>query len=57
MTPIRSWFDILRYLGAGLTTNGAIHRMDEVGVMEIERRGCVDRVYDVVNQFMGGTAE
>ena len=29
----------------------------EVSVMEMERRGCVDRLYDVVNHFMGGTAE
>jgi len=34
--------------------DGATHSSVEVFVMEMERRGCVDRFYDVVNHFMGG---
>ena len=37
--------------------DGAIRSSVEVSVMEMERRGCVDRLYDVVNHFMGGAAE
>ena len=36
---------------------GATRSSAEVSVMEMERRGCVDRLYDVVNHFMGGAAE
>ena len=38
--------------GGGLTRSS-----DEVSVMEMERRGRVDRLYDGVNHFIGGTAE
>ena len=34
--------------------DGATHSSGEGFVMEMERRGCVDRLYDVVNHFMGG---
>jgi hypothetical protein len=37
--------------------DGATRSSVEVSVMEMERRGCVDRLYDVVNHFMGGAAE
>ena len=37
--------------------DGATRSSVEIFVMEMERRGCVDRLYDVVNHFMGGTAE
>ena len=33
---------------------GATCISDEVSVMEAERRGCIDRRYDVVNHMMGG---
>jgi RNA-directed DNA polymerase len=34
---------------------GATRSSDEVSVMEMERRGCIDRLYEVVNQRLGGT--
>ena len=34
--------------------DGATRSSDEVSVMEMERRGCVDRLYNMVNHFMGG---
>jgi RNA-directed DNA polymerase len=34
---------------------GATRSSDEVSVMEMERRGCIDRLYRVVNQRLGGT--
>jgi len=37
--------------------DGATRSSVEVSVIEMERRGCVDRLYDVVNHFMGGAAE
>ena len=37
--------------------DGATRSSVEVSVMEMERRGCVDRLYDGVNHFMGGAAE
>ena len=37
--------------------DGATRSSVEVSVMEMERRGCVDLLYDVVNHFMGGAAE
>ena len=37
--------------------DGATRSSVEVSVMEMERRGCVDQLYDVVNHFMGGAAE
>ena len=37
--------------------DGATRSSVEVFVMEMERRGCVDRPYDVGNHFMGGAAE
>ena len=36
---------------------GATRSSDEVSVMEMERRGCVDRLYNLVNHFMGGAVE
>ncbi len=33
---------------------GATRSSDEVSVMGMERRGCIDQLYDVVNQQMGG---
>ena len=37
--------------------DGATRSSAEVSVMEMERRGCVDQLYDVVNHFMGGAVE
>ena len=37
--------------------DGATRSSGEGFVMKMERRGCVDRLYDVVNHFMGGAAE
>jgi RNA-directed DNA polymerase len=34
--------------------DGATRSSVGVFVMEMERRGCIDRLYDVVNHFMGG---
>ena len=36
---------------------GATRISDEVSVMETERRGCIDRLYNVVNHIMGGAIE
>jgi len=36
---------------------GATRISDEVSVMEVERRGCIDWLYNVVNQKMGGAIE
>ena len=36
---------------------GATHSSDEVSVMEVERRGCIDQLYNVVNHIMGGAIE
>jgi hypothetical protein len=36
---------------------GATCISDEISVMEMERRGCIDRLYDVGNHIMGGTIE
>jgi hypothetical protein len=36
---------------------GATRSSVEVFVMKMERRGCVDRLYNLVNHFMGGAAE
>ena len=36
---------------------GATRSSVEVSVMEMERRGCVDLLYEVANHFMGGAAE
>ena len=36
---------------------GATRSSDEVSVMEVERRGCIDRLYNWVNHFMGGAVE
>jgi RNA-directed DNA polymerase len=33
---------------------GATRSSDEVSVMGMERRGCIDQLYDLVNQQMGG---
>ena len=33
---------------------GATSSSDEVYVMGMERRGCIDKLYDLVNQQMGG---
>ena len=33
---------------------GATRSSDEVSVMEMEQRGCIDQLYDLVNQQMGG---
>ena len=37
--------------------DGATRSSVEVSVMEVERRGRVDRLYDVVNHDMGGAVE
>jgi len=37
--------------------DGTTRSCVEVFVMEMERRGCVDLLYEVVNHFMGGAAE
>ena len=34
---------------------GATRSSEEVSVMEVERRGCIDRLYGMVNQSLGGT--
>lgn len=34
---------------------GATRSSVEASVMEVERRGCVDQLYDLVNQKTGGT--
>jgi len=36
---------------------GATRSSDEVSVMGMERRGCIDRLYNVVNHIMGGAVE
>ena len=36
---------------------GATRSSLEVSVMEMEQRGCIDRLYDVVNHCMGGAVE
>ena len=36
---------------------GATRSSDEVSVMEMERRGCIDWLYNVVNHIMGGAIE
>jgi hypothetical protein len=36
---------------------GATRSSLEVSVMEMERRGCIDRLYKVVNHSMGGAVE
>ena len=36
---------------------GATRSSDEVSVMEVERRGCINQLYNVVNQRMGGAIE
>jgi hypothetical protein len=36
---------------------GATRSSDAVSVMEVERRGCIDQLYNVVNQRMGGAIE
>jgi hypothetical protein len=37
---------------------GATRSSEEVSVMGAERRGCVDRLYDLVNRFfVGGAVE
>jgi RNA-directed DNA polymerase len=36
---------------------GATRISDEVSVMEVERRGCIDQLYNVVNHRMGGAIE
>jgi len=33
---------------------GATRSSEEVFVMGMERRGCIDQLYDLVNQQMGG---
>jgi hypothetical protein len=33
---------------------GAIRSSDEISVMEMERRDCIDQLYDLVNQIVGG---
>jgi RNA-directed DNA polymerase len=33
---------------------GAARSSDEVSVIEAERRGCIDRLYEVGNQELGG---
>ena len=37
--------------------DGATRSSVEVSVMEMERRGCIDRLYNGVNHFMGGAVE
>ena len=34
---------------------GATRSSEETSVMGVERRGCIDQLYDLVNQHMGGT--
>ena len=36
---------------------GATCISEEVSVMEVERRGCIDQRYNVVNHIMGGAIE
>jgi hypothetical protein len=36
---------------------GATCISDKVSVMEVERRGCIDQLYNVVNHIMGGAIE
>jgi RNA-directed DNA polymerase len=36
---------------------GATRISDEVSVMEMERRGCIDQLHNWVNHIMGGTIE
>ncbi len=36
---------------------GATRISDEVSVIEVERRGCIDQLYNVVNHIMGGAIE
>ena len=36
---------------------GATRSSVEVSVMEVERRGCIDQLYNVVNHIMGGAIE
>ena len=36
---------------------GATCISEEVSVMEVERRGCIDQLYNVVNHIMGGAIE
>jgi RNA-directed DNA polymerase len=37
--------------------DGSTRSSVELFVMEMERRGCIDRLYNVVNRFMGGAVE
>jgi len=37
--------------------DGATRISNEVSVMEVERRGCIDQLYNVVNHIMGGAIE
>ena len=37
--------------------DGATRSSSEVSVMEMERRGCIDRLYNMVNHFRGGAVE
>jgi len=37
--------------------DGATCSSDEASVMEVERRGCIDRLYNWVNHIMGGAVE
>ena len=36
---------------------GTTRISDEISVMEVERRGCIDQLYNVVNHIMGGAIE
>ena len=36
---------------------GAARSSDEAPVMGVERRGCIDRSYDLINHYVGGTIE
>ena len=36
---------------------GATCISEEVSVMEVERRECIDQLYNVVNHIMGGAIE
>jgi len=36
---------------------GAARSSDEAAVMGVERRGCIDRSYDLINQYLGGVIE
>ena len=36
---------------------GAARSSDEATVMGVERRGCIDRSYDLINHYLGGVIE